>query len=76
MALAALWPRADEVHVRNSLPLWTAPARGGGQTISPTLGVAWAVLVGIAGLVAAALAVHERRTRLAAHTCRDAVRRA
>ena len=61
VALAALWPRADEVHVRNSLVLWTVPAVAAAQDISPTLGVAWAVLVGIAGLVAAALAVHERR---------------
>ena len=25
VALAALWPRADDVHVRNSLVLWTVP---------------------------------------------------
>ncbi len=65
VALAALWPRADGVHVRSSLPLWTAPAAVAADRLSPSLGVAWAALVGVAGLVAAVVAVVERRrTRL------------
>jgi hypothetical protein len=65
VALAALWPRADEVHVRCSLPLWTAPAVAAADRLSPALGIAWAALVAAAGLVSAALAVAERRaTRL------------
>jgi len=61
VAVAALWPRADEVHVRSSLPLWTAPAVAAADRLAPVLGVAWAVLVATAGLVSAVLAVAERR---------------
>jgi len=67
VALAALWPRADEVHVRSSLPLWTAPAVAAADRLSPALGIAWAGLVTGAGLVSAVLALAERRgTRLPA----------
>ena len=58
---AAMWPRADEVHVRSSLPLWTAPALVAADHLAPFLGIAWAVLVGSAGLVSAGLALAERR---------------
>lgn len=61
VALAALSPRADDVHVRSSLPLWTAPAGAAAHQIEPMLGVAWAVLVVAAGLVAVGLALTERR---------------
>jgi hypothetical protein len=62
VGLASLWPRADEVHVRCSLPLWTAPAVAAADRLSPALGMAWAGLVAGAGLVSAALAVAERRS--------------
>ena len=61
VALAALWPRADEVHVRCSLPLWTTPAVAAADRLSPALGIVWASLVAVAGLVSAVLAVAERR---------------
>jgi hypothetical protein len=61
VAIAALWPRADEVHVRSSLTLWTVPAVASADRLAPALGVGWALLVAGAGLVSAGLAVHERR---------------
>jgi hypothetical protein len=65
VALAALWPRADGVHVRCSLPLWTAPGLVAADRLAPSLAVAWAVLLGLAGGVSAVVAVVERRgTRL------------
>ena len=75
VALAALSPRADDVHVRSSLPLWTAPAVAAAHALDPAVGVAWAVLVAGAGLVAVGLAVSERRRFRAARAGRDAVRR-
>jgi hypothetical protein len=61
VGLAALWPRADEVHVRCSLPMWTAPAAVAADRLGPALGIAWAALVATLGLGSAALAVAERR---------------
>jgi len=61
VGVAALWPRADEPHVRCSLPLWTAPAVVAADRLEPALGIAWAALVATAGLGSAALAVAERR---------------
>ncbi len=61
VGLASLWPRADDMHVRCALPLWTAPALVAADRLSPTLGLAWALLVSAAGLGSAVLAVAERR---------------
>jgi hypothetical protein len=65
VALSAIWPRADEVHVRGSLAFFTAPAVVAADRLAPALGVAWGVLVVTAGLASAAFAVvSARRVRL------------
>ena len=61
VGVAALWPRADEPHVRCSLPLWTAPAVVAADRLGPAVGIGWAALVATAGFGSAALAVAERR---------------
>jgi hypothetical protein len=61
VAFAALWPRADGVHVRSSLPLWAAAGLVAADRLAVSLGVAWAAVLGLAGVLSAVLAVVERR---------------
>jgi hypothetical protein len=52
VAAAALYPRADDEHVRHAVPLWTAPALAAAERLAEPLAVGLAVVVLVTGLVA------------------------
>jgi hypothetical protein len=61
VAVAALWPRADDTHVRNALLLWVPPAMVAAHTVlAPWLAAGLAAATLLAGLVALAVALVEQ----------------
>ncbi len=60
VAAAALWPRADPVHVRNVAPLWVGVAVVAAGRWSPDLAALVAAVVLLAGLGALVVALRER----------------